>query len=174
VDAIGAAKSRRADVSPSVIFLTPRGERFCHRIAEELVREECLILLCGRYKGIDQRVCDRYVDREISIGDYVLCGGEIAAMVVVEAVTRLVPGVLGDRESAERDSFYDGLLAPPQYTRPEVFEGMSVPPVLLSGHHENIRRWQREQAIEATRRLRPDLWRQYCRVHGLAQDNETN
>ncbi len=161
-DAIRAAKNRHPATRSSVVLLSPHGRRLDHTLVTELLDEETLILVCGRYKGIDQRVRDSLVDREISIGDYVLSGGEIPAMVVVDAVTRLVPGVLGDRESAESDSFYGDLLGAPQYTRPEEFEGARVPEVLLSGHHENIRRWQREQAESLTRRLRPDLWERYC------------
>jgi tRNA (guanine37-N1)-methyltransferase len=156
--AIKAARSRNASLSPKVVFLSPQGRLLTQELVKELLREQCLVLLCGRYKGIDQRIRDRYVDVEISVGDYVLSGGEIPAMVVVDAVTRLVPGVLGNRDSAERDSFFEGLLAPPQYTRPEVFEDLRVPDVLLSGHHENIRRWQRREAEEITRERRPDLW----------------
>ncbi|MBD3315850.1 MAG: tRNA (guanosine(37)-N1)-methyltransferase TrmD [Chitinivibrionales bacterium] len=159
--AIESARERQASLSPKVIFLSPQGDLLTQSVVKELLEEQCLILLCGRYKGIDQRIRERYVDREISIGDYVVSGGEIPAMVMVDAVTRLVPGVLGNRDSAERDSLYEGLLAPPQYTRPEVFEGMRVPDVLLSGHHANIRRWRREQAEKITRERRPDLWKRY-------------
>jgi tRNA (guanine37-N1)-methyltransferase len=161
-DAIAASRARLASYQPKVIYLSPQGKPLSHALVEQLLQEQALILLCGRYKGVDQRIVERDVDCEISIGDYVLSGGEIPAMVLVDAITRLVPGVLGDRESAENDSFYHGLLSPPQYSRPEVYEGMGVPPVLLSGHHENIKKWQQEQAIERTRRLRPDLWEQYC------------
>ncbi|MBD3242494.1 MAG: tRNA (guanosine(37)-N1)-methyltransferase TrmD [Chitinivibrionales bacterium] len=161
-DAIRAAKARHPAQNASVVLLSPHGRQLDHGIVQELLDQELLILVCGRYKGVDQRVRDSLVDREISIGDYVLSGGEIPAMVLLDAVTRLIPGVLGDRESAESDSFYDGLLGPPQYTRPEVFEGAKVPEVLLSGHHEKIRQWQREQAESLTRRLRPDVWQQYC------------
>lgn len=161
--AIEAARQRRADCAPKVIFLSPQGARLTHRIVEDLLGERSLILVCGRYKGIDQRVRDAYVDRELSVGDFVLSGGEIPAMALVDAVTRLIPGVLGDRESAEGDSFYEGLLSPPHYTRPEVFEDMRVPEVLLSGHHERIKQWRREQAVKRTQQLRPDMWEAYCR-----------
>ena len=163
VDAIKAARQRLADGAPKVVFLSPQGERLTQGVVEELLEERSLILVCGRYKGIDQRVRDAYVDRELSIGDFVLSGGEIPAMALIDAVTRLIPGVLGDRESAEADSFYKGLLSSAHYTRPEVFEGMRVPEVLLSGHHEKIKQWRREQAQERTRRLRPDIWEAYCR-----------
>jgi tRNA (guanine37-N1)-methyltransferase len=160
--AIAASRERLTGSAPKVILLCPRGELFTHAIAQELSAEKSLILVCGRYKGVDQRVCDRYVDREISIGDYVLSGGEVAAMAVVDAVTRLVPGVLGNSESPAGDSFYNGLLSPPSYTRPEVFEGMAVPQVLVGGNHKLIEQWKREQALDLTRKRRPDVWRVYC------------
>ncbi|MGB7567263.1 MAG: tRNA (guanosine(37)-N1)-methyltransferase TrmD [Chitinivibrionales bacterium] len=159
--AIEASVERLKELQPKVVFLTPHGERLDHRIVEELSREKALILLCGRYKGVDQRVIDRHVDREISIGDYVLSGGEIPTMALVDAITRLIPGVLGNSDSAEVDSFFNGLLSPPQYTRPEEFEHAKVPEILLSGHHENIRKWQIEKSMELTRARRPDLWDEY-------------
>ncbi len=160
-EAIRAAKERNGGLNPKVVFFTPQGERLEHGIVEDLAGEQCLILLCGRYKGIDERIREHYVDREISIGDFVLAGGELPAMVLIEAVSRLIPGVLGNEDSAPRDSFYEGLLAPPQYTRPEEFEGLSVPGVLLSGHHRRILEWQKEQAEDRTRIRRPDLWEKY-------------
>jgi len=160
--AINAAKKRLSQSESKVIYLSPRGERLTHTIVDELQHEKGLILLCGHYKGVDHRICETYVDRELSVGDYVLSGGEIAAMIVVDAVTRLIPGVLGNCDSASKDSFFNGLLSPPHYTRPEVFEGMRVPEVLLSGHHKKIREWQLEQAKKITREFRPDLWEQYC------------
>lgn len=162
--AIVAAKERLKEKSPIVIYLTPRGEVLNQDIVKEFLSQEALILLCGRYKGIDERICEKYVDREISIGDFVLSGGEIAAMAVVDAVVRLIPGVLGNRESAESDSFYNILLAPPQYTRPEVFEGMRVPEVLLSGHHAKIEEWKKKMSIEITKKRRPDLWEKYLKL----------
>jgi tRNA (guanine37-N1)-methyltransferase len=159
--AIRARRERHAELKPKVVFLTPQGELLRQSVIESLLGEQALIILCGRYKGIDQRVRERYVDREISVGDYVLSGGEIPAMALVDAVTRLVPGVLNNRESAETDSLYDGLLSYPQYTRPEEFEGSRVPEVLLSGHHVNIKAWQREQSEAITRVRRPDLWEEY-------------
>ena len=155
--AINAAKERLSESKPLVVYLTPTGRLLDQDTVKELAEKSALILLCGRYKGIDQRVVDAYVDMEISVGDYVLSGGEIPAMVLVDAVTRLIPGVLGNRDSAETDSFYNGLLSHPQYTRPEVFEGIKVPEVLLSGHHANIKKWQYEKAIEITKERRPDL-----------------
>jgi tRNA (guanine37-N1)-methyltransferase len=163
--AIDAARSRLSAYAPKVIYCSPHGETLTHAIVDELRQERGLMLLCGHYKGIDHRICEKYVDREISVGDYVLSGGEIAAMIIVDAVTRLIPGALGNCDSASRDSFFSGLLSPPHYTRPEEFEGMRVPEVLLSGHHEKIRTWQLEQAKKITRIRRPDLWEQYCRKH---------
>jgi tRNA (guanine37-N1)-methyltransferase len=164
--AIDDCKKRLAANAPKVIFLTPQGKKLTHETARSLSEEQSLILLCGHYKGVDQRIVDRYVDMEISIGDYVLSGGELPAMIVVDAVTRLIPGVLGNSESAQRDSFFNGLLSPPQYTRPEVFEHEKVPEVLMSGHHENIRAWQREKAIALTKLKRPDLWEEYRKNQG--------
>lgn len=160
-DAIRFCKGNRSDCDSKVIYLSPAGELLNHTLVEELTQEKSLILLCGRYKGIDQRIIDTYVDREISIGDYVLSGGEIPAMILVDAITRLLPGVLGNRDSAEGDSLYNGLLSHPQYTRPEIFEGIRVPDVLLSGHHKNIKAWQEEKAKEITRQRRFDLWEKF-------------
>jgi tRNA (guanine37-N1)-methyltransferase len=141
-----------------VIYLSPSGPTFRHSTAQRLA-SECrhLILLCGHYEGVDQRVLDRYVDEEISIGDYVLTNGVIAAVVVVDAVVRLIPGVLGDETSATDDSFATGLLEFPQYTRPVEFQGARVPEILLSGNHAAIERWRRDQALARTQRRRPDL-----------------
>lgn len=161
--AIVDAKDRLKEYNPVVIYLSPQGELLDQSVVESLLKEKSLILLCGRYKGIDHRICQKYIDREISIGDYVLSGGEIPAMAVVDAVTRLIPGVLGNRDSAEGDSFYNGLLSHPQYTRPRDFEGMSVPEVLISGHHANILKWQREEAVKLTKNKRPDLWEKHCK-----------
>ncbi len=140
-----------------VIYLTADGERFTQSLANELSLRSSLILLAGRYKGVDQRVRDALVTREISIGDYVLSGGELAAAVVIDAVVRLLPGVMHDAESALDDSFQDGLLSAPVYTRPANFRGMEVPAVLRSGDHEAIRRWRLEQAFLRTQIRRPDL-----------------
>jgi tRNA (guanine37-N1)-methyltransferase len=139
-----------------VILLTPQGTVFNQNIAKELAVREHLIFICGHYEGFDERI-RAWVDMELSIGDYVLTGGELAAMVISDAVARLVPGVLGSAESALKDSFTENLLDYPQYTRPVEFEGMTVPEVLLSGHHANIEKWRREQAILRTTRRRPDL-----------------
>jgi tRNA (guanine37-N1)-methyltransferase len=140
-----------------IIYVTPDGENFSQRIANQLSLKENLIILCGHYKGVDQRVRDRYITREISIGDYVLSGGELAAAVISDAVIRLIPGVLSDETSALTDSFQDDLLAPPVYTRPAEFDGLKVPDVLLSGHEAHIEQWRLEQSIERTRQRRPDL-----------------
>jgi tRNA (guanine37-N1)-methyltransferase len=147
--------------TPFVVCLGAAGRPLTHELVKELSRKEALVLVCGHYKGMDQRVVDACSDMEISVGDYVLSGGEIPAMIIVDAVTRLIPGALGNPESAERDSFYSGLLGSPQYTRPETWEGRQVPQVLVSGHHENIRQWQKEQSIQLTKDRRPDLWERY-------------
>ena len=140
-----------------VIFLSPQGRRFSHKIAGELAQQAHLILLCGHYEGVDQRVSDHLVDDEISIGDYVLTSGVLPALVVTDAVVRLIPGVLGDLQSAVQDSFVAGQLDHPHYTRPENFRGWEVPGVLLSGNHAAIGRWRSEQATKATLEKRPDL-----------------
>ena len=140
-----------------VIYMTPDGTRFNQGIANNLSLKERLLIICGHYKGIDQRIREKFVTMEISIGDYVLSGGELAAAVVVDAIGRILPGVIGDGTSALEDSFQDGLLAPPVYTRPEDFEGMTVPEVLLSGDHKKIQSWRDEQALKSTRERRPDL-----------------
>lgn len=140
-----------------VVMMSPQGRRFDQATAESYAKEKHLILLCGHYEGVDQRVADHLVDDEISIGDYVLTNGALAAPVVTDAIVRLLPGVLGDAESAVRESFSTGLLDHPHYTRPEVYEGWAVPPMLLSGNHAAIEKWRRERAEEATRARRPDL-----------------
>lgn len=140
-----------------VIYMTPDGETLKQGVSNTLSLKQNVIILCGHYKGVDQRIRDRYITREISIGDFVLTGGELAAAVVVDSIVRLIPGVIGDEASALSDSFQDGLLAPPVYTRPAEYDGMKVPEVLLSGHFANIEAWQHEQSLERTRRLRPDL-----------------
>ncbi len=140
-----------------VIFTAPDGEILSQPMANSLSLLNNIIILCGHYKGIDYRIREHLITKEISIGDYVLTGGELPAAVIADAVVRLIPGVLGDEQSALSDSFQDGLLEPPVYTRPAVYNGWEVPPVLLSGHQANIDRWKQEQAIERTRRLRPDL-----------------
>ncbi len=139
------------------ILLSPRGAVLTQQRAKELAQEENLIFLCGHYEGVDQRAIDALIDEEISIGDYVLTGGELAAMVVIDCLSRHIPGVLGSDESAQEESFSDALLEYPQYTRPAVYEGMSVPDVLLSGHDANIKKWRRERSLDITRERRPEL-----------------
>lgn len=140
-----------------VILTSPQGKPFNQQLAAELAREEELLIICGRYEGVDERVRDIFVDDEISLGDFVLTGGEIAAMVIVDAVSRLIPGVLGSEESAADDSFCDGMLEYPQYTRPPEFRGAAVPEMLLSGNHQEISRWRRHMALQRTWTRRPDL-----------------
>lgn len=142
-----------------IIYMTPDGETFNQQIANQLSLKGNLIFLCGHYKGVDQRVRDMFITKEISIGDYVLSGGELAAAVCADAIIRLIPGVLNDETSALTDSFQDNLLAPPVYTRPAEFEGIGVPPVLLSGHEAKINEWRFEQSIERTKARRPDLYK---------------
>ena len=144
------------DENAKVIYMSPQGKTLNQAKVEELAKQEHLIILCGHYEGIDQRVIDKIVDEEISIGDYVLTGGEIPAMVLIDAVSRYKEGVLS-KESIEEESFSNGLLEYPQYTRPEVFEDIKVPEVLLSGNHQNIDKWRKEKSIEITRIKRPDL-----------------
>lgn len=144
------------DSKTKVIYLSPQGKTLNQKMVEELSKEESLTLLCGHYEGIDQRVIDKIVDEEVSIGDYVLTGGEIPAMVLIDSVCRYIPDVLS-QESIKEESFSDGLLEYPQYTRPEVFEGEKVPEVLISGHHENIEKWRKQEAFKITELKRPDL-----------------
>ena len=142
---------------PRVLYMSPQGKTFTQGMAEELAQEEELIFLCGHYEGIDERVLDEIVTDYVSIGDYVLTGGELPAMVMVDAVSRMVPGVLHNDVSAEFESFQDNLLEYPQYSRPEIWHEKQVPPVLLSGHHANIEKWRREQSVIRTAKNRPDL-----------------
>ncbi|MEX0976311.1 MAG: tRNA (guanosine(37)-N1)-methyltransferase TrmD [Woeseia sp.] len=158
-DAIHAARTAAPEGSP-VVCLSPQGRRFDQSTARRYAALPGLVLLAGRYEGIDERLIECEVDEELSLGDFVLSGGEIAAMAVIDAVARLLPGVLGDKASAEQDSFSDGLLDHPHYTRPEVIEGQRVPEVLLSGDHARIARWRRKQAIGRSYTRRPDLLRQ--------------
>ncbi len=140
-----------------VLYMTPQGRVFDQKLAGELAQEEELIFLCGHYEGIDERVLEQKVTDSVSLGDYVLTGGELPAMVMIDCISRLIPGVLSNEQSAEVESFYDNLLEYPQYTRPEEFMGLRVPEVLLSGHHANIEKWRREQSIRRTLERRPDL-----------------
>jgi len=153
-----ALHAARADSDPApVLYLSPQGGRFDQKRARELADQPRLILLAGRYEGIDERLVDLEVDEELSIGDYVLSGGELPALVVMDAVTRLLPGALGDADSAQEDSFMDGLLDYPHYTRPEAVNGLQVPDVLVGGHHAEIRRWRQKQALGRTWLRRPEL-----------------
>ncbi|MBO6232669.1 MAG: tRNA (guanosine(37)-N1)-methyltransferase TrmD [Clostridia bacterium] len=151
-DAFKSVESKNA----KVIYLTPQGKKLDQKKVEELAKEQHLILLCGHYEGIDQRAIDLIDPEEISVGDYVLTGGELPAMILIDAVSRYVDGVL-NKESIEEESFSNGLLEYPQYTRPEVFEGLQVPEVLLSGNHQNIEKWRKEKSLEITKKKRPDL-----------------
>jgi tRNA (guanine37-N1)-methyltransferase len=158
--AIGAAKQRQVALglaSPRVVFMSPQGRALTHERVMQLKDEPGLVLLCGRYEAVDQRLLDRVVDEEISLGDFVLSGGELPAMALMDAVVRQLPGVLGDDASAIEDSFVNGLLDSPHYTRPETYEGVSVPPVLMGGNHAEIVKWRRQRMLEATARKRPDL-----------------
>ncbi len=152
--------ARRFNPEATVLLTTPQGKPLKQGLAQELSLKSGLLIICGRYEGVDERIREQYVDMEISVGDYVLSGGELAAMVIVDTVTRLIPGVLGSDESAITDSFSDSLLEYPQYTRPPVFKGLKVPEVLLSGNHAEIARWRREQALIRTAENRPDLLKQ--------------
>lgn len=147
----------KTKAKPRVIYLSPQGRTFSQEMAEEFAKEEELVFLCGHYEGIDERVLEEIVTDYVSIGDYVLTGGELPAMVMIDAVSRLVPGVLHNDVSAEFESFQDNLLEYPQYTRPEEWHGKKVPEILLSGHHANIEKWRREQSIIRTAQRRPDL-----------------
>lgn len=154
VDAITAGRAEPTEI----ILMSPQGQPFTQAVAWELAEKPYLLFICGRYEGVDERVRLALATRELSIGDYVLNGGELPALVVIEAVSRLLPGVVGDPRSVLEDSFSEGLLEGPQYTRPREYRGMTVPDVLLSGHHEEIRRWRRKQALLRTKQQRPDLW----------------
>ncbi len=151
------ALCRRIGKRPRVLYMNPQGRVFNQHIAEELAQEEELVFLCGHYEGIDERALELIVTDHLSVGDYVLTGGELPAMIMIDCISRLVPGVLNNDVSAEIESFHDNLLEYPQYTRPEVYEGMRVPEVLLSGHHKNIETWRRQQSIKRTLERRPDL-----------------
>ncbi|TCU70608.1 tRNA (guanine37-N1)-methyltransferase [Tissierella praeacuta] len=154
-----AIKSVR-DKNSRVIYLSPQGKKFNQELANELSKEEHLILLCGHYEGIDNRIIEHYIDEEISIGDFVLTGGEIPAMIIIDAIVRLLPGVLRSDESFTDESHYNGLLEYPQYTRPREFNGYSVPDILLSGNHGKIETWRKEESLKATLLKRPDLLKQ--------------
>lgn len=153
----------KTDKKPRVVYVTPRGTTFSQEMAREFAQEEDLVILCGHYEGIDERVLEEIVTDYVSIGDYVLTGGELPAMVMVDCISRLVPGVLNNAASSVDESFSDGLLEYPQYSRPEVWNGKKVPDVLLSGHHANIEKWRHEQALEMTKKHRPDMYEEYMK-----------
>jgi tRNA (guanine37-N1)-methyltransferase len=172
--AIHAAKRRQIEqglAAPRVVYLSPQGRPLTHSRVMQMTTEPGLVLLCGRYEGIDQRLLDRCVDEEISLGDFVLSGGELPAMALMDAVIRQLPGVLNDDASAVEDSFVNGLLDCPHYTRPEVYEGVAVPPVLLGGHHAEIEKWRREQMLTATAKKRPELIEK-ARAAGMLSRND--
>ena len=166
-----AAITEKMGKRPRVVYLSPQGETFSQTMAEDLAKEEELVLLCGHYEGIDERVLEEIVTDYVSIGDYVLTGGELPAMVMVDAISRLIPGVLHNDVSAEFESFQDHLLEYPQYSRPEEWHGKKVPPVLLSGHHANIEKWRREQSMIRTKEKRPDLLKK-CMESGVLDKKE--
>ncbi len=159
-DALDAANAGK---EPLEIYLSPRGVPFTQALAHKLVETPNVTLLCGRYEGVDERVLVKRKMLEVSLGDYVLSGGEVAAMVLIEAVVRLIPGVMGGEESATDESFQNGLLEYPQYTKPRVWQGLEVPEVLLEGHHQKINTWRQEQSKSLTRARRPDLWERYMK-----------
>jgi tRNA (guanine37-N1)-methyltransferase len=152
---------KKLDCKPHVIYLTPQGKVFDQQKAKMLKDEKHIVLLCGHYEGIDERIIDMIVDSEISMGDYVLTGGEIPAMALVDCISRMVPGVLSEKECYTNESLYNGLLEYPQYTRPQEYNGLEVPEILLSGHHENIRKWRLEESLKRTEKKRPDLYEKY-------------
>ena len=157
---LAAAKQRQVDAglpAPRVVFMSPQGRQLTHQRVMDLQQEPGLVILCGRYEAVDQRLLDRCIDEEISLGDFVLSGGELPAMALMDAVIRLIPGVLNTDASAVEDSFVNGLLDSPHYTRPETYEGVAVPPVLMGGNHAEIGKWRRQRMLEATARKRPDL-----------------
>jgi len=172
---INAAKQRQVELglpAPRVVFLSPQGKPLTHERVMALKDEPGLVLLCGRYEAVDQRLLDRIVDEEISLGDFVLSGGELPAMALMDAVVRQLPGVLGDDASAIEDSFVNGLLDSPHYTRPEVYEGAPVPPVLMGGNHAEIDKWRRQRMLEATANKRPDLLDKARRAGQLSAADE--
>ena len=164
-DAWQAVQGRIGDRKARVVYMTPQGTVFNQSIARELAQEEDLIILCGHYEGIDERVLEEIVTDNISIGDYVLTGGELPAMVLIDAVSRMIPGVLNNHDSAETDSFMNGLLEYPQYSRPEEWRGKKVPEILLSGDHAKVDAWRLDQSVQRTRERRPDLYQAFMEAH---------
>ena len=158
---------KRSNLKPRVLYMSPKGKAFNQEMAANLAKEEHLIFLCGHYEGIDQRVLDRIVTDEVSLGDFVLTGGELPSMVMIDCIARLIPGVLNNEESAQDESFSNFLLEYPQYTRPEEWMGERVPDVLLTGHHANIEKWRLQKPKEITKEKRPDLYREYLKSRGI-------
>ncbi len=150
---------------PHTIYMSPKGKTLTEQRAAELSKMDNILIICGHYEGVDQRVLDKIIDEEISIGDYVLTGGELPALVLTDSIARLCPGVLSDDSCFTKESFYDGLLEYPHYTRPEIWEGESVPPVLLTGHHKNIEEWRHEQSLIITKKRRPEMYEKYIAEH---------
>jgi tRNA (guanine37-N1)-methyltransferase len=177
-DVVDAALARAAEGTPAspalwpVLYLSPRGRPFTQATAQALARAEGVTLLCGRFEGVDERVLEARGVMEVSLGDFVLTGGEIAAQALIDATVRLIPRVLGNQASAEEESFSTGLLEHPQYTRPTVWQGRAVPDILLSGHHAKIESWRRAQAERLTKERRPDLWRAWCAARGRDPDGD--
>ncbi|WP_343081886.1 tRNA (guanosine(37)-N1)-methyltransferase TrmD [Ostreiculturibacter nitratireducens] len=177
-DVVGRAFDEAAIGTPidrarwPVIYLSPRGKPFDQAMARRLSQAEGMTLLCGRFEGVDQRVLDHYAVEEVSLGDFVLTGGEIAAMALIDATVRLIPRVLGNQASTEEESFSDGLLEHPQYTRPTVWQGREIPEVLLSGHHAKIAGWRKAEAERLTKERRPDLWRAFRAKHGTDPEED--
>ena len=160
------------DKKPHVIYMTPKGKRFTQSRAKKLLKHENIVILCGHYEGVDQRILDSIVDEELTVGDYVLPGGELPAMIVVDAVARMIEGVLSDPVCYKDESIYSGLLEHPHYSRPEVFEGVRVPEILLSGHHAKIEAWRKEQSLQITKERRPDLYRAYLKKEARRAEKE--
>jgi tRNA (guanine37-N1)-methyltransferase len=169
--AISHAKAQARGVTP-ILYLSPRGKRIDQAMAQSLAQTDGIILICGRFEGVDERVIDHFGITEISLGDFILTGGEIAAMALIDATVRLIPRVLGNQHSTEEESFSDGLLEHPHYTKPADWEGRAIPEVLLSGHHAKITAWRRAMAERLTKIRRPDLWRAYCAQHGLDPEKD--
>ncbi len=161
------AITEQLGTKPHTIYMTPKGSVFNQKKAIELSKLDNILILCGHYEGVDQRILDKIVDEEISVGDYVLTGGELPAAVLTDAVARMCDGVLSSSECFEDESHYNGLLEYPQYTRPEIWEGKAVPPILLSGHHKNIADWRLEQSVRITKEKRPDMYEAYIRKNSL-------
>ncbi len=174
-DVVGAALDRAAEGVRGdwpVIYLSPRGKPFDQAMAQRFARADGITLLCGRFEGVDERVIEKYGIEEVSLGDFVMTGGEIAAQALIDASVRLIPRVLGNQASTEEESFSDGLLEHPQFTRPAVWDGREIPEVLLSGHHAKITAWRRSMAERLTKERRPDLWRAYCEKHDRDPDED--